>query len=223
MSYRYFAFVDLLGYRVLIERDLRSGSSTLREKLTASFAALTHVNDADVKLRAISDSIFITLNNDALGFQYFAEVVRDLQIAFLKNGLLVRGGISFNEHFENGNVTYSPALIDAYRLESSGAFFPRVVIHDSVIEKLKNENELQKIIEAGLLVRHSKTFQTHIINSENWRDIYSYVKKISIDDKDVISMDPRVYAKHWYLETYLQAFRPKGERFFGYLDSWDIG
>lgn len=79
-GYRYFAFVDLLGYKDLIEKDITSGQKTLRQRLTQSFDALNDVNEADVRLTAISDSIFVSLNNNGLGFSYFATVLQRLQV-----------------------------------------------------------------------------------------------------------------------------------------------
>ena len=95
MSYRYFAFIDLLGYKELIARDLKNGTSELKDKLIASFAAINHLNEADIDIKAISDSIFLTLSNEDRGFSFFASVICQLQLAFLSNGLLLRGDISY--------------------------------------------------------------------------------------------------------------------------------
>jgi hypothetical protein len=220
MSYRYFAFLDLLGYRDLIGADLATGSHALRDKLVASFGALGQINEADVSVRAISDSIYLTLNNDALGFKYFASVVRDLQLAFIQNGLLLRGGIAFNEHFENGKVTYSPALIDAYQLESRDAFFPRVLVQEAVIEKLLNEEALAPVVASGLLVTHASKYQVHVLDDQNWAEIFDHVSRIAQSDCTFIEKDPRIFAKHWYLQEYLFHFRPKGARAKRYLPTW---
>ena len=220
MSYRYFAFLDLLGYKELIKADLKSGIPDLRDRLTASFGSLAHVNEADVSIQGISDSIFLTLNTDTLGFEFFVEVVRDLQLAFIKNGLLLRGGISFNQHFQNGKVTYSPALVDAYELETKSAFFPRIVIHQAVIAKLGNENKLEEVINKKLLIKHASIYQVHLINNENWNNLYTQLSSIAKNNMAMIECDPRVYAKHWYLQEYMENYRPKGSRFRKYLPSW---
>lgn len=220
MSYRFFAFLDLLGYKELIKKDLNNGSTALRDKLTAAFGALGHINEADVTIKAISDSIFLTLNNDDQGFLFFASVIRDLQVAFINSGLLLRGGIAFNQHFENGKVTYSPALLDAHQLETQHAFFPRVVVHDSVVAKLRNEDKLDMILNAGLLVKHSSTYQIHFIHHDNWHSLFEGLKNIARSDYVAIEKDPRVFAKHWYLQEYLSAHRPKNHRFKAYLSGW---
>lgn len=220
MSYRYFAFLDLLGYKDLIQIDSKNGTHELRDRLIASFGGLGNINEADVSIKAISDSIFLTLNNDALGFQYFANVLRDLQIAFISNGLLLRGGVAFNQHFENGKVTYSPALVDAYQIESTTAFFPRIVIHDAVIEKLKNENTLNPAIQQGLLVTHATKYQIHFLTEQNWATLYTSISNLATQNMLAIQTDPRIFAKHWYLQDYLMHFRPKGLRHKRFLETW---
>jgi hypothetical protein len=54
----------------------------------------------------------------------------------LRIGLLVRGGFSFGSIYHTDGVVLGEALVDAYRLESKEAIFPRVVISPRVIEKL---------------------------------------------------------------------------------------
>ena len=178
------------------------------------------MNEADVSIQGISDSIFLTLNTDTLGFEFFVEVVRDLQLAFIKNGLLLRGGIAFNQHFQNGKVTYSPALVDAYELETKSAFFPRIVIHQAVIAKLGNEKKLEEVINKKLLINHAAIYQVHFINNENWNNLYTQLSSIAKNNMAMIECDPRVYAKHWYLQEYMENYRPKGSRFRKYLPSW---
>lgn len=220
MSYRYFAFLDLLGYKDLIKADVVNGTQALRDKLIAAFGALGNMNEADVSIRAISDSIFLTLNNDALGFKFFASTIRELQIAFIQNGLLLRGGVAFNQHFENGKVTYSPALVDAYQLESQHAFFPRILVHAAVIEKLTNEEQLTPIIEGGLLAAHANNYQIHILDKKNWQGLFDQIYAIAKQDEEAIRSDPRIYAKHWYMQEYLLSFKPKGARAKKYLAGW---
>ena len=220
MTYRYFAFLDVLAYREQLKRDTQDGTTAFKDKLISAFASLSQVNESDVSISAISDSVFLTLQNESLGFSFFAKVVKDLQVAFIDRGLLLRGGISFNLHFENGKVTYSPALVDAHEMESKHAFFPRVVIHSAVIEKLQNEGGLDQIVGDGLIVQHAEKYHIHFIDDGNWETLRSGIAKIADSSRSAIDADPRIYAKHWYLQEYLAAFRPPKTRFTRYLPSW---
>ncbi|HUW51454.1 MAG TPA: hypothetical protein VMV75_10625 [Sulfuricella sp.] len=221
-TYRYYAFIDLLGYKDLINQDIASGEHKLKEKLTNTFNLLNDVNEADISLKSISDSIFVSLNNDALGFEYFVNVLRKLQISFLNNGLLLRGGVTFDAHFENGKVTYSPALVNAYQLESQRAFFPRILIHEAVIEKLRNEGNLESAVSQKLIVSHAGSYQIHFLTPENWNLCYDLLRSLAKEQIHLIKRDPRIYAKHWYLYDYLRAFKPQGaHRIVKYLPSWE--
>lgn len=220
MSYRYFAFLDLLGYKDLLTLDLTNGKSDLKEKLTRAFGSLGHINEADVTMKAISDSIFLTLNNEALGFDFFARTIQQLQVAFIQNGLLLRGGIAFNQHFENGKVTYSPALVDAYTIENKTAFFPRIVIHPAVIGKLENENGLESAKNEHLIVKHNEIYQIHFLNENNWVEIYELCKTLALESSTSIAADPRIYCKYWYIQEYLRSYKPQAQRFKPYLKSW---
>jgi len=221
-GYRYYAFVDLLGYRELIEADLKQGTTVLKEKLINSFACLNDVNEADVKIEAISDSIFVSLDNGGLGFGYFAEVLCKLQRSFMTNGLLLRGGVAFAPHFANGKVTYSPALVEAYRLESTRAFFPRILIHEAVIAKLRNEALLAALVANRVIVSHAGSYQIHLLaDSGVWDQCFSRLKELARESDELLRNDPHVYAKHWYLQEYLAAYKPAGRRFRRYLPAFE--
>lgn len=54
----------------------------------------------------------------------------------LRIGLLIRGGLTFGQLFHENGVVFGKALVDAYELESRTAVYPRIVVSNSVIEKL---------------------------------------------------------------------------------------
>lgn len=220
MSYKFYAYIDILGYRNLIENDLHGGNNDFKTKLVNSFNALSTINASDVSYKSISDSIYLVFHNETLGIDYFFNIIADLQIAFLKNKLLVRGGISYNEHFENGNVTHSLALIDAYKLESNEAFYPRILIHNAIIEKLKNENKYQLLISTNKIIQHGTKHQINFLTDTNWNQCYDLIKQISEESNKQIDDDPKVFAKYWYLQDYLRRFKSKKIRFKPYLKTW---
>ncbi|WP_157660163.1 hypothetical protein [Burkholderia ubonensis] len=219
-NYRYYAFLDLLGYRELIAQDLLSRSAKLKDRLTNSFSALNDINETDVRYTAISDSVFVCLLNGGLGFLYFADVLRRLQLSFLRNGLLIRGGVAFDEHFENGKVTYSPALVSAYDVESRRAFFPRVLLHQAVVDKLKNEGLFDRSIDEGRIIQHAGSYQIHFVDDDNWNSCFENAKDLSREQQEIIKSDPRVYSKYWYLQEYLMHCKPRGVRRSRYLPAW---
>jgi hypothetical protein len=60
--------------------------------------------------------------------------VAEYQRLLLDEELLCRGGIAVNKHFSNGSFTFSAGLVEAYKIESKAARYPRVVISPEVID-----------------------------------------------------------------------------------------
>ena len=52
----------------------------------------------------------------------------------MRQGFLCRGGVAVNKHYNLSSFVFSPALIEAYRVESEKAIYPRVVISEDVID-----------------------------------------------------------------------------------------
>jgi hypothetical protein len=55
----------------------------------------------------------------------------------LRQGLLLRGGISRGEQYHGNEVVFGEALVDAYRLESELAKGPRIVVSDRILSQLQ--------------------------------------------------------------------------------------
>lgn len=97
-------------------------------------AAAIFQDDPNCSVTQFSDSIVIAKPFDPDGFEWFACKVAEYQRLLLDEGLICRGGIAVNKHFSNGSFTFSAGLIDAYRVESTVARFPRVVVSQDLIE-----------------------------------------------------------------------------------------
>jgi hypothetical protein len=56
----------------------------------------------------------------------------------LRQGLLLRGGLTVGELFHDGDVVFGDALVEAHEIESKAAKNPRVVVSASVISQFKD-------------------------------------------------------------------------------------
>lgn len=54
----------------------------------------------------------------------------------LRIGVLIRGGFSFGQLYHQSGVVFGEAMVDAHRLESKCATYPRILVSDRIIEKL---------------------------------------------------------------------------------------
>lgn len=55
----------------------------------------------------------------------------------LRQGLLLRGGVSCGQLFHGNEVVFGEALVDAYRLESELAKGPRIVVSERILSQLQ--------------------------------------------------------------------------------------
>jgi hypothetical protein len=153
-SDRILAFIDFLGFRSLVrkmEEDpslhdlIRTTLDEIREKV--EWHSLDRIKARDPDFAAESYPIMYTQFSDSLvvsveanhphSAQSVLMVVSELADRLLLKGIFVRGGISMGWARHDSNIVYGRAMIDAYRLESEVARYPRIVVSDQVREKIQ--------------------------------------------------------------------------------------
>lgn len=97
----------------------------------------------------ISNNIEITCFSDFIVIS--SEVVKEninvifstlvTQVAYISKELLlrnilVRGGVAIGDLYHKDNIVFGQGLIEAYRIESEIAEYPRIVLSDKLIKKL---------------------------------------------------------------------------------------
>ena len=60
-------------------------------------------------------------------------------------GLLVRGGLTIGRLYHSEGVVFGEAMIDAHRLESTVAIYPRIAVSPRIVEKL-SEVDRKKLL-----------------------------------------------------------------------------
>lgn len=225
MEYSYYAFLDVMGYREYLDLDMQNGTSTFKDKLIASFRVFEEVGQGNVRYKSISDSIFVSSPNSVVEF---LVTIKKVYISFLSNGLLLRGGVAYEKHFENNSITYSLALTEAYKLESRHSIYPRILIQPALIEKAKNEktqgtnNNLDRMIDSNLILKCGEYYQLHVIDQYNWISIFDGLKRIYDSDHDAINKSPKLLAYYTWLHNYLFHFKPAGIRRQKFIDEFQF-
>jgi len=203
-SYAYVALLDVLGYRKFLEQDRQAGTLDFKDRLQAAMAVLAQVNEGEYPYQAISDTIIITCA-DRSSFIEFCGVVKTVYIAFLKQGLLVRGGISYAQHFKSGSITYSHAVAASYALESANAIVPRVMIADDVID-LQSSLDVD-VTPAGLIASQNGAFYLDVIDQENCAEFYILAKTLYGREQTSLIGNESGFMKHLWLEYYVTTHR----------------
>lgn len=154
-SDRYFAFVDILGFSNLIRQSERGALDvdTIQKLLTNIHRANPgdgHVIlGADLRAQSISDAVAISASLNENGLLYILHALKSLAFRLLEQGYFVRGALVHGNLMHDEQMVFGPALLDAYRLESSVAKFPRIMISRSVVQKIAGavrEEELRTYI-----------------------------------------------------------------------------
>lgn len=202
LPYIYASLLDVLGYRDWLERDRSQGSLEFKELLENALSCLSLINDAEYSYQAISDTIILTCSEKSRLVPFLA-VIKDVQLSFLKSGLLLRGGISYGQHFRSGPITYSPAYAAAHESESRLAIYPRVVIDENILRMFEAEDYSQEIHASGLLCQRNGVYFVNLLTQQNWNEVYGMAKCIYEREKEQLLKREPVFAKHSWFEEYL--------------------
>lgn len=143
------AYLDILGYRNLVRAALQAGTVERSiDRLRASVLIPKRVyeqtwgkqkSDA-VTVRLISDSVVVSAPTDQCTCWWFVFTVDHLVASFSRHGLFVRGALARGGHYDDGVIIFSPALVEAYEVESREAVHPRVIVPDSLQRAFAVEN-----------------------------------------------------------------------------------
>ena len=66
---------------------------------------------------------------------HFTMLVTSIAVGALRIGFLIRGGATIGKLYHAGGVVFGEAMVEAYRLESSTAVYPRVVLSPKITER----------------------------------------------------------------------------------------
>lgn len=199
-QYSYVALIDVLGYRHLLERDRKSGKLDFKDKLSNALSVLEHFDESIIKVQAISDTIIIYCEDHRNLVEFF-DALRMIFIAFLREGLFIRGGVAYSRHYQSKHVTYSHAIARAYELEQNTAIYPRIVVDTNIIEMFKVGAELPEILTAGILCYEQGVYFLQILSEDNWGEIYRLASDIY--EKDKSQLNENAFNKHLRFQCYL--------------------
>lgn len=152
------AFIDILGFKELIEEASRNPSDALliigklNNSITKAMES-SHELNSDLqmseenkryKVKIFSDCICISYDcgfddNEITSNSIFIFLLSliYLQAELHLNKIFIRGGVSYDFHYSNESIIFSSALVNSYEIESKDAIYPRIVIDKSLIDYLK--------------------------------------------------------------------------------------
>lgn len=146
---------DILGFTELIKKTETEGTddALLKLKLALDEAVKTIAQfqgasnstaRVNFKYKIFSDNLYASFSYDGASDTSFSDAVilcfvfaRSYYSNMLDNGFLVRGAISYGSDYSDETVIFSFALVKAYELERDKACNPRILVENSLVEKVK--------------------------------------------------------------------------------------
>ena len=182
-------FLDILGFSELVE-EIDSNPTTI-DQLIEIFSRMTlafgGVSDADRKRTGLQFSNFsdCILVSALLTKDNLLHIIRSAQIfaaALLGTGYLTRGAISVGKLYHRRNALFGRALVEAYKLESRVAKYPRILLSPGVM--LFTENRLKQDVAPTDVdgLRYVNIFQKDFFegHKEHFKPGFSYVGMMKI-------------------------------------------
>ena len=149
-------YADILGFRAETERAFASGGATeflrrIKGSLDVSYGKVREAKEAGgadssiFDMKVFTDNIVVAyrvhdpdleLGESELGtiLMLFSEV----QASLAADGLLLRGAIAYGDHYQDDDIAYGPALLEAVGLDRSGDG-PRLVIAKSAERQIARQ------------------------------------------------------------------------------------
>ena len=165
---RIVVFLDVMGFRSMIKQFESEAlanegnlelehleSPSLNKYLNILDNAISLISNSNCNYYLFSDNICITLsyteNEDS--FLDTIKLVCTLMHDFSQEGYFLRGGIDVGWMFDSDDIAVGIPLTKAYLLESEKAIYPRVLISDSFIKIITDDDFAKKMSDSNQFIR----------------------------------------------------------------------
>lgn len=136
---RIVTFIDILGFsKIIRDSEKKKTKNDAIKKLNFIYDTFQAVELSNAEITQFSDSIVISILYDEKdGAFNFILALQHLIFELASKKILCRGGIAIGKLYHKGNTILGPALVEAYKLESKIANYPRVIVGPNIIRIAK--------------------------------------------------------------------------------------
>jgi len=211
------AYFDILGTKEMFEKHCREALNILH-KAYALVLELSHeINlrsdfhhqGGDLKVQIFSDNFIVALEYDDVTFRQKALSMSLLAMYFqfellFKYKLSLRGSLTAGDLYINNNFVCGKGLINAYKMESERANFPRIVLSSEVRDVLLNAPtypttpDYKKIIHED---SDGETFLNFLCGDYETTALASLIEHLN--NTIAAHPDSRVAQKMYWLKNYI--------------------
>lgn len=147
---RYLAFVDVLGFADLVAQSATSSEIITRLSRTLSRLSVraSSARSAELHIEAtsFSDTVVISAPTTADALYRMFEIIEELNFELLSANMLLRGAIVQGPVLHTSEFVFGPALVSAYRLETSTSFHPRIMLAPPVFVAAMADSERGRFV-----------------------------------------------------------------------------
>lgn len=149
-------FVDILGFADLVQETPAAEVDDILDAIADTAGLPLYGDDSPTKALQFSDSVIRarSLGSDTI-YDALLEEIQELATAqwmLIKVSVLIRGGTTVGDVSVTDRRAFGPAFVRAYRLESTLAGSPRIVIDPSVIADLRAHIRSQPVAHRRTLI-----------------------------------------------------------------------
>ncbi len=162
-----------------------------------------------------SDSIVLSASPAPVPIWAMVFKIAALAQNLARLGLLVRGGVATGELFHSTDQVFGPAFVDAYRIESQVAIYPRIVVAPSCLPQFEAEGPSNGLHLRDYLrtdfdgLSHIDVFSTHLMSAMIDRSAFGKHVQNNFDELSQREKDLSVFAKlRWYCMYLEEKFGP---------------
>jgi len=149
---RIVCFADILGFSNIVEEyDMKPNSTLLQDlketlDIAYSLSLKKFAQNSQLDYRVFSDCLCIStpfFDDEDFFTQLFVitQSIKVFQTQLMLKGFFIRGAIAFGSHYEDENMIFSNALIEAFLIESNKkednkAIYSRIALSKAIVDKI---------------------------------------------------------------------------------------
>jgi hypothetical protein len=139
------AFIDILGFSSIVQKSITE--KDFFNKILHATKLIEHIVNHNnskkesegrtTEMTQFSDSMVISRPyNDIHDFWHLIMDLDLVQKSIASEvGIMIRGGVTIGPLYHKEAISFGPAFINAYHLESKKAIYPRIIIDPRILEK----------------------------------------------------------------------------------------
>lgn len=212
----YFAFIDLLGFKEIVKTKTCSEIANIFDEAKKQYT-VNRVNDDGVEIPVIppedihyyimSDSVCIYIRDDnksALPVLLWLCMDFQVRMLCLDTPILVRGSISRGDIFEDNNVLFGPAMVEAYLRAEKLAHVPRIILSANLYDETTDRTDKAFLDgftrpepDGFYVINYINYFCIHNSTLKYRENVNNYISKVLSSSLDQSIREKYLYVKSW--------------------------